>query len=192
MLRNMERELYIMKYKILLPILLSAIMVSACAHNVDEQAASEATSYTAPDSVGEEATIDAAVEATTSEPTSDSLYDSFLRNEAKVNMSMDNDSVDYYYNFENVTGKEFTLEELVNVLIEEHSKEGENVKIRLGKISYSYIDCGKDGHKELALNIFTPTEAEYWEHTLIIKEIEGTLHAVFFRYFMVKKLNLFE
>ncbi len=168
-----------MKYKILLPVLLSVIVITACAQEADEKEGSEASSYTIQDSVGEVATTEAATETTSYDTDSDSLYESFLSNETKVHMSMDNDLGNYYYNFENVKGKDFTLEELVNILIEEHSKDGENIKVRLGKISYSYIDCGNDGRNELALDIYTPTETEYWEHYLIIKENEGILYTVF-------------
>lgn len=109
---------------------------------------------------------------------SEDLYESFLANKAKAHISTDND-FGYYFNFEDSKDKELTLEEIVNAIIAGYIDDNENAKIWLGGISYAYIDCGKDGNKELALIINTPMDIENWEQYLIIKDIDGRLETVY-------------
>ncbi len=107
-----------------------------------------------------------------------SLYESFLHNRAKVhiNPKLEQGS---YFGFEVDTEQDYTLEEMVNAIIDSYIKSGEDVKIWLDTINYAYIDCGNDGDKELALMIYTPMYSEGWEQYLIIKEIDGSLQTVY-------------
>ncbi|RKM56744.1 hypothetical protein D6856_14705 [Butyrivibrio sp. XB500-5] len=167
-----------MKYRILVPIIFSIMVFTACAQNVGEQDATETSSYATQDSDGGESVI-AATEASTAEVIEDSLFDSFLRNEAKVRIGTTG-NYGYYCTLEDVQGQEFNLEELVNHIIAGYVVDAySGVKISLEKIEYAYIDCGNDGEKELAIIISTPTLTEGWEEYIIIKENDGSLETIF-------------
>ncbi len=119
-----------------------------------------------------------ATEDLASVDSSDALYESFLRNEATVRIKTESD-FGYYFNFESVKDQDLTLEELVNTIIAAYIADNPDSKIWLDRIEYSYIDCGNDGNKELALIIYTPMSMEGWEQHLVIKDIDGTLQTIY-------------
>lgn len=123
-------------------------------------------------SIDEEVT-DAVTEAIPEEEEQETLYELFLKNDATVHI--DNSSnVGYYFSFTDSDGRDVTLEELVQVIIDYYNEDNEYVETKLEKIEYAYLDCGKDGNEELALRIFTPG-IDYWTLYIIIKEIDGQL-----------------
>ncbi|NLM59587.1 MAG: hypothetical protein GX194_10840 [Clostridium sp.] len=75
-------------------------------------------------------------------------YEKFMKNEMKV-------SFDHFVKNEFMgealfeTGKEYTLSELLHTVTAFYSED--STKKKINYIDYSYIDCGKDGEKELAL-----------------------------------------
>ncbi len=108
----------------------------------------------------------------------ESLYESFLNNKAKVNIS-DINNFGYYFNFENNVGNEYTLEEIVNLIIASYVGDPSNgVRISLESIEYAYIDCGNDGNEELLLKIYTPS-VDGWTEYIIIREVNGSLETIY-------------
>ncbi|WP_049946136.1 RNA polymerase sigma factor [Butyrivibrio sp. WCD2001] len=108
------------------------------------------------------------------------LYEKFLHNEERVHINTEND-LGYYFSFKNFTKQDYTLDEMVDTIIAFYKEDWMTDRVSLEKIEYTYIDCGNDGDKELAVVIHTPSEEplESWEEYLIIKNINGTLQTVY-------------
>ena len=106
------------------------------------------------------------------------LYEKFLNNEVPVTIDSHVDQGSYF-TFQNYDGNEYTLEELVNLIIADYIGEDDFIKIWLDKIEYAYIDCGADGEPELALHIDTPASMEDWNEYIVIKEFDGKLKTVY-------------
>ena len=116
----------------------------------------------------------------------DSLYDAFLNGEATL-------STDYYLNnasetgsgYENdffsiIAGDELTLPEMVETLNEAFmDDEGFFAHQEISSISYSYLDCGNDGEKELAVKFVCPVVEPDSNIVLVIKEIDSKLQVVY-------------
>lgn len=116
----------------------------------------------------------------------DSLYDAFLNGDATL-------STDYYLNnasetgsgYENdffsiIAGDELTLPEMVDTLNEGFmDEEGFFAHEEISSISYSYLDCGKDGEKELALKFVCPVVEPDSNIVLVIKEMDSKLQVVY-------------
>ena len=108
----------------------------------------------------------------------DGLYERFLRNEVKVKIGKEkNLGNEWYFNFRASQGQEFTLEELVNTIIKWYT-DYSGVQITLEKIEYSFLDCGNDGSRELAIRIKTPSNDD-WTESIIIKEKDGKLETIY-------------
>ena len=109
----------------------------------------------------------------------DGLYERFLRNEVKVKIGTEKNLGDKEdFNFRASQGQEFTLEELVNTIIKWYTDDPWVVQITLEKIEYSFLDCGNDGSRELAIRISTPCWDD-WNESIIIKEKDGQLETIY-------------
>lgn len=165
-----------MKKRVVALAIIGLLPLVACSGNNSEQA----TVNNAADSVSQDAAVyESTVEPTQTEVVEEtSLYERFLSNEAKVRISQNN-NFGYYCNLEDMQDQEFTLEELTNRIIAGYvGDEYSGVKISLESIEYSYIDCGNDGKKELAVRINTPS-IDGWEEYIVIRENNGALETIF-------------
>ncbi len=169
-----------MRLSYIVPILLSVVILSACANNSTDQVEenhSAAVVSSAPELGTKETSSSDSIETIPEEEEQETLYELFLKNVATVHI--DNSSnVGYYFSYADSDGRDVTLEDLVHVIIDYYNEDNEYVETKLEKIEYAYLDCGKDGNEELALRIFTPG-IDYWTQYIIIKEIDGQLRTVY-------------
>lgn len=126
-------------------------------------------------------------ESTSNTPSNGDLYENFLAGTEKMSFSyyMSGDSLDIHKNsndydlFSKLTDKEYTLPELVDGMNKIFTDpDGFYMPQKISKMSYAYLDCGKDGNKELALSFVCPIVEEESTLTMIIKEIDGKLQLV--------------
>ncbi len=115
------------------------------------------------------------------------IYEGFLAGSEKMSFSyyMSGDSLNIHENsldyelFAKLANKEYTLPELVdgmNTIFTD--PDGFYAPQKISKMSYAYLDCGKDGNKELALEFVCPIVEEESTLTMIIKEMDGKLQLV--------------
>lgn len=104
------------------------------------------------------------------------IYERFLKDEEKVYLDCSAD-VGKHFSLKNSEGKDLTLSETIKAVIESCNATDE-FYVTLQGAEYAYIDCGKDGNEELALNIGMRGTSE-WTECLIIKEIGGRLKTVY-------------
>ncbi len=102
------------------------------------------------------------------------LYESFLRNDAKVHVNSEYDFGDY--SFEEVNDQDLTIGEIVNFLMGDATEDD---TAWLTYTNYSYIDCGNDGVPELAIVVNPPSDLGGWSKYIIIKDIDGKLQTVY-------------
>ena len=107
------------------------------------------------------------------------LYEKFLRNENTVLIKPEKAIDEYYWNLDNLSNMDVTLEGLINGILAYYTNDNPNCKIRLESAEYAYIDCGNDGNKELALRFRTPENIEPWEEYIVIKAVDGVLETVY-------------
>ena len=107
------------------------------------------------------------------------LYEKFLRNENTVLIKPAVAIDEYYWNLDNLSNMDVTLEGLVNGILSYYTDNNPNCKIKFESAEYAYIDCGNDGNKELALRFVTPEGNETWEEYIIIKAVDGVLETVY-------------
>jgi len=128
-------------------------------------------------------TVTPIIQTETLEELSMEAYKKFLKNEAKVSfdpyMPYSNNSI--YEQALYTKGSEYTLSEVLDIVTAEYFDNFTNEKIKY--IDYSYIDCGKDGVKELALrfngmDIYEPDDGSTLVY--IIKYIEGKLSLCYY------------
>ncbi|MBP3199553.1 MAG: hypothetical protein J6N21_21505 [Butyrivibrio sp.] len=167
----------------IIPLLLCTVLLTACTNTNNTQQdnaipINDENETEIQETELEAENIDLKTEEVTDEGESKDLYESFLRNEAKVHINIESD-FGYYYSFENYKDQDMSLEEIVNAIIASYIADNPEAKIWLENISYSYIDCGNDSIPELAIMIYTPMSMESWEQYIIIKEIDGTLQTVY-------------
>ena len=126
-------------------------------------------------------------ENTTSTSSNGDIYEGFLAGNEKMSFSyyMSGDSLSIHENsldyelFAKLANKEYTLPELVdgmNTIFTD--PDGFYAPQKISKMSYAYLDCGKDGNKELALEFVCPIVEEESTLTMIIKEMDGKLQLV--------------
>jgi len=152
--------------------LLLLVLITACSNSIEKtqestgEVASAENSVLPVESGSEE-------EGATQEDKGDRLFQSFLNNEAKVTIGDSNIGC----NFTEYKDKQYTLEELVNIIIAGYVGEPDSgVRIRIESIEYAYIDCGDDGKKELALKIYTPI---FGTEYIIVRENDGNLEMIY-------------
>ncbi len=175
-----------MKLKRAVPIVLCVFMLAGCAQKGAEQPAIDSEKETSPIETDTASVLssqvdeplDASMDKEVADEQDESLYESFLHNKAKVKISNSN-NFGYYFNFEENVGSEYTLEEIVNLIIANYVGDpGYGVRIRLESIEYTYIDCGRDGTEELLLKVYTPSSDD-WTEYIIIKEVSGSLETIY-------------
>ena len=157
--------------------LLTACGVTDSEKNIDSQMSESGEAATTEKTAEIENGSETALSAEESTVEETSLYELFLNNATTVRVSDG-----WYHNgnlhYDPERKNKYTLEELVNVIIDGYMSPETYERIRLDKIEYAYIDCGKDGIEELALHICTPG-GDDWNEFIIIKEIDGVLEAVY-------------
>ncbi|WP_295095908.1 hypothetical protein [Ruminococcus sp.] len=176
-------------------ILLCLVTVTACAkEDTKQNDASVTTASKTNDEVIVESMIDATVEdeyeSATSSSTEDlytgqelaPIYASFLQGETKVHIDPENDFVNPWdpdddYKITS-TKKDFTLDELVNSILDKLSESG-FTGTEFDSIEYASIDCGNDGQKELLLKICMPNQVDSNTEILILKDFNGSLKAIY-------------
>ncbi len=168
-----------MKKKVILPILICGLGLSACgqkdavtSQETDTSASTEVVSVEA-DATTEESVDMAETDIDDGTP----LYERFLANKAKVHINKDRDFGSYFA-FEEGKELNYTLEELTNAIISNYIGDSEGIKIELDSIEYAYIDCGNDGNEELAIRINTPA-IDDWSEYVVIKDINGKLETIY-------------
>ena len=124
--------------------------------------------------------------STTSTET-DNTYENLIAGTGKLNFSyyMDNVYANIEYPafqdelFGYLKSREYTLPELIaefnDIFKNEDRYFGDEGVTYVG---YSYLDCGNDGNKELAIQIVCPVVEEYSSLTMILKEMEGDIQVV--------------
>ena len=120
-------------------------------------------------------------QTTATDESSNALYESFLKNEAKVYFDSSCDNSDY--NDPNgIASAEYTLQEFTEVLKTSYAfGDSSDSSIKINGIQYSYIDCGNDGKKELALSVDISNEGlgEGYSQKFIVAENAGKLAIVY-------------
>ena len=115
------------------------------------------------------------------------IYEGFLAGNEKMSFSyyMSGDSLSVHENttdyelFSQLADKEYTLPELVDGMNNIFTDpDGFYVPQEISKMSYAYLDCGKDGNKELALQFVCPIAEEESTLTMVLKEMDGKLQLV--------------
>lgn len=169
-----------MKNRIIAALLLSGILMTACA---DETATAPATDTTAHATSTEDSTTsESSQEADTqtgADESDNALYESFLQNGAKVIFDASKDNANYR-SPDGVSGGEYTLQELTDAIREANKDEAAD-DVSLDEIQYAYIDCGNDGSKELLLSISTSNKnlGEGWIQKVVVKDIDGNLNSIY-------------
>ncbi len=115
------------------------------------------------------------------------LYDALISKDGKMSFSYYKEHI---YNEENITtvdefighltAMEYTLPEFVeasNAVFEDEDYYYAGGDIE--SISYAFIDCGKDGNRELVLNIVCPIVEEQSVLTLVLKDMNDSLQVVY-------------
>ncbi len=84
-----------------------------------------------------------------------------------------------YELFSNLSKQEYSLPDLTKELNQIFTNpNGWYVGNEISKIEYSYLDCGNDGNKELAIRLECPVVEENSNLTMIIKNIDGKLQLI--------------
>jgi hypothetical protein len=94
----------------------------------------------------------------------DPIYASFLRGETKVHIDTENDfgnPLDFDFNITSPERKDFTLDEIINEIIDKSAVPGPIEEFE--SVKYASIDCGNDGEKEIAICINTTDHVTDWE-----------------------------
>ncbi len=137
-----------------------------------------------------DATVEDEYESATSSSTEDlytgqelaPIYASFLQGETKVHIDPENDFVNPWAPDDDYkitsTKKDFTLDELVNSILDKLSESG-FTGTEFDSIEYASIDCGNDGQKELLLKICMPNQVDSNTEILILKDFNGSLKAIY-------------
>ncbi|WP_026654053.1 hypothetical protein [Butyrivibrio sp. AE3003] len=104
------------------------------------------------------------------------IYKRFLGNEEKVLMDCSGD-VGKVFSLKNAEGKELTLSEVVRA-VRDSCNAVDDFYVTLEWTEYAYVDCGKDGNEELALEV-NMLGTRWFKECLVIKEIDGHLKTVY-------------
>lgn len=131
---------------------------------------------------------DADSENSTEKTGEEALFEDLLAGKAGISFSYYADKFlsgedEYYYIAGDYikplpTDRELTLSELrdeFNKIIHENNEDAEDVR----GMSYAYLDCGADGTKEMALKVDGPIIDGNSNLTLILKNIDGKIQAVY-------------
>ncbi|RKM54111.1 hypothetical protein D6853_14330 [Butyrivibrio sp. X503] len=178
-----------MKLRSLTAIIACGLVLCACSNETgvdagfdSEQITAENGQETGTGETDTEKTEDAETADDTSSQTSasdksgEALYESFLNNETKVLVDTENDFGEYI-SLSDVKGKECTLDELKQAISDAVSKDS-GMDVKYDSVKYSYIDCGADGVKELALDFSNAEEVPY-SLTVVVKEYDGALKLIY-------------
>lgn len=104
------------------------------------------------------------------------IYKRFLKNEEKVLIDCSGD-VGKVFSLKNAEGKELTLSEVVRA-VRDSCNAVDEFYVTLEWTEYAYVDCGKDGNEELALEV-NMMGTTWFKECLVIKEIDGRLKMVY-------------
>lgn len=179
----------------LFAILLCLVTITACAKEDNKQNdASATTTYENNDEVSTESALETAEDNEDDSASSasteimytgqelDPIYASFLQGETKVHIDPENDFVNPWAPDDDYkitsTKKDFTLDELVNSILDKLSESG-FTGTEFDSIEYASIDCGNDGQKELLLKICMPNQVDSNTEILILKDFNGSLKAIY-------------
>ncbi len=186
--RKQKRYLSIALIVIALVLIVACVGVYVVKNNSDSQIASNEMEV---DQVNEteEVTATDNIENTTSADSSNSdVYESLLAGTGKMSFSyyMDNVFKDSEYLsyedelFKALSATEYTLPDLIKEM-NKIFNDDENYFMsgEVTNVAYSYLDCGNDGVKELAIKLSCPLVDEESTLTMIIKEMSGVPQLVF-------------
>lgn len=104
------------------------------------------------------------------------IYKRFLKNEEKVLIDCSGD-VGKVFSLKNAEGKELTLSEVVRAA-RDSCNAVDDFYVTLDGTEYAYVDCGKDGNEELAIEV-NMLGTKRFKECLVIKEIDGHLKTVY-------------
>lgn len=104
------------------------------------------------------------------------IYKRFLKNEEKVLIDCSGD-VGKVFSLKNAEGKELTLSEVVRA-VRDSCNAVDEFNVTFEWTEYAYVDCGKDGNEELALDV-NMMGTTWFKECLVIKEIDGHLKTVY-------------
>lgn len=104
------------------------------------------------------------------------IYKRFLKNEEKVLIDCSGD-VGKVFSLKNAEGKELTLSEVVRA-VRDSCNAVDDFYVTLDGTEYAYVDCGKDGNEELAIEV-NMLGTKRFKECLVIKEIDGHLKTVY-------------
>ena len=104
------------------------------------------------------------------------IYIRFLKNEEKVLVDCSGD-VGKGFSLKNAEGKELTLSEVVRA-VRDSCNAVDDFYVTLEWTEYAYVDCGKDGNEELAIEV-NMLGTRWFKECLVIKEIDGHLKTVY-------------
>lgn len=104
------------------------------------------------------------------------IYKRFLKNEEKVLIDCSGD-VGKVFSLKNAEGKELTLSEVVRA-VRDSCNAVDDFYVTLEWTEYAYVDCGKDGNEELALEV-NMMGTTWLKECLVIKKIDGRLKMVY-------------
>ncbi len=115
------------------------------------------------------------------------IYEDFMKGSATLNFSYYfsaeslaiNENSNDYDLFSNLSKKEYTLPDLVDEMNSIFTDpNGFYCGDKISKMEYSYLDCGNDGNKELALRFTCPIVEQQSTMTMIVKEMDGKLQLI--------------
>lgn len=115
------------------------------------------------------------------------LYDEFLAGKGTISYSnyiKDTNKATYSWNDGGLINlfpkQDVTLEQLVKEINDAFapSDEEHERNIKVESVSYSFIDCGMDGNRELILSIDCTT-TPFYDSKMVIKDIDSRLQVVF-------------
>ena len=124
-------------------------------------------------------------ESTSNTPSNGDLYENFLAGTGKMSFSYymsdgSQENTNDYDLFSKLSDKEYTLPELIDGMNKIFTDpDGFYAPQEISKTSYAYLDCGKDGNKELALQFVCPIVEEESTMTMILKEMDGKLQLIY-------------
>lgn len=171
-----------MKNRIIAALLLSGVLMTACADNtvtdldvLESSAEGTAAIDAGAEESGAENSDAGAVEPGAGESMADesdnSLYESFLKNEVKVHYDASKEGG----RPNDVPDGDYSLSELVDAIKAAH----DGFTAMVESIDYSYIDCCNDGAKELILSVDAPDCGDGWDQTVVIKNVDGVLNLIY-------------